>query len=84
MSEAKTMSEETVTHEQISLHLKAVEVKVDNIEKNTQDVIKAFNAASGAFLVLEWIAKAVKPIIVIGVFFGAIYLAIDSKFNGVK
>ena len=42
------------------------------------------NAASGAFMVLEWIAKAVKPIIIIGAFFGAIWLAIDNRFNGVK
>lgn len=73
-----------VTHEQIYERLLAVETKVDNIEKNTQDVIKAFNAASGAFLVLEWIAKAVKPIIIIGAFFGAIWLALDNKFSGVK
>lgn len=73
-----------VTHEHIYERLLAVESKVDNIEKNTQDVIKAFNAASGAFMVLEWIAKAVKPIIIIGAFFGAIYLAIDNKFHGVK
>lgn len=78
------MSEEPVTHEHIYDRLLAVEVKVDNIEKNTQDVIKAFNAASGAFMVLEWIAKAVKPILIIGAFFGAIYLAIDNRFNGVK
>lgn len=73
-----------VSHEQIYERLLAVESKVDNIEKNTQEVVQAFNAAAGAFQVLEWIAKAVKPIIIIGAFFGAIYLAIDSKFNGVK
>jgi len=73
-----------VSHEQIYERLLAVESKVDNIDKNTEHVIKAFNAASGAFLVLEWIAKAVKPIIIIGAFFGTIYLVIDSKFNGVK
>ena len=78
------MANEEVTHEHIYERLLAVESKVDNIEKNTQDVIKAFNAASGAFLVLEWIAKAVRPIIIIGAFFGAIYLAIDNKFHGVK
>ena len=76
--------DEPVTHEHIYERLLAVEAKVDSIEKNTQDVIKAFNAASGAFMVLEWIAKAVKPIIIIGAFFGAIWLAIDNKFNGVK
>ena len=73
-----------VSHEQIYERLLAVEAKVDNIDKNTDHVIKAFNAASGAFLVLEWIAKAVKPIIIIGAFFGAIWLAIDNRFNGVK
>jgi hypothetical protein len=78
------MEEEPVTHEHIYDRLLTVESKVDNIEKNTQDVIKAFNAASGAFLVLEWIAKAVKPIIIIGAFFGAIWLALDNKLNGVK
>jgi hypothetical protein len=78
------MIEEPVTHEHIYERLLAVEAKVDSIEKNTQDVIKAFNAASGAFTVLEWIAKAVRPIIIIGAFFGAIYLAIDNKFQGVK
>jgi hypothetical protein len=78
------MADETVTHEHIYERLLAVEAKVDNIEKNTQDVIKAFNAAAGAFIVLEWIAKAVKPIIIIGAFFGAIWLAIDNRFHGVK
>ena len=73
-----------VSHEQIYERLLAVESKVDNIEKNTQDVIKAFNAAAGAFIVLEWIAKAVRPIIIIGAFFGAIWLAIDNRFHGVK
>lgn len=84
MNEAKTMLKDEVTHEHIYDRLLAVESKVDNIEKNTEHVIKAFNAASGAFLVLEWIAKAVKPIIIIGAFFGAIWLAIDNRFHGVK
>lgn len=71
-----------VTHEHIYERLLAVESKVDNIEKNTEHVIKAFNAAEGAFLVLEWIAKAVKPLIIIGAFFGAIWLALDNKLHG--
>jgi len=78
------MMKDEVTHEHIYDRLLAVEAKVDNIEKNTQEVVQAFNAAAGAFTVLEWIAKAVKPIIIIGAFFGAIYLAIDNRFNGVK
>lgn len=73
---------EEVTHEHIYNRLIAVEEKVDRLDKNTQEVVQAFNAASGAFQVLEWIAKAVKPILVIGAFFGAIWLALDNKLHG--
>lgn len=73
--------EKEVSHAEIYERLLTVEQKVDKIDKNTQDVVKAFNAASGAFMVLEWLAKAVKPIIVIGVFFGAVYAAITHKVN---
>ena len=72
---------EEVTHEQIYERLCAVEAKVDNLEKSTQVVVAAFTAAAGAFIVLEWIAKAVKPLIIIGSFFGAIWLAIDNKLH---
>ena len=78
------MSDEPVTHEQIYERLCAVEAKVDILDKNTQEVVKAFNAAAGAFTVLEWIARAVKPIIIVSAFFGAIWLAFDNKLNGVK
>jgi hypothetical protein len=80
MSEAKTMTEE-VTHKQIYDRLLAVEAKVDQLDKNTQAVVVAFNAASGAFVVLEWLARAVKPVLVIGAFCGAIWLAIDNKLH---
>lgn len=76
------MATEEISHAQIYDRLCAVEAKVDQLDKNTQEVVKAFNAASGAFQVLEWIAKAVKPILVIGAFFGAIWLAIDNKLHG--
>ena len=76
------MATEDISHAQIYDRLCAVEAKVDQLDKNTQEVVKAFNAASGAFQVLEWIAKAVKPILVIGAFFGAIWLAIDNKLHG--
>jgi hypothetical protein len=72
---------EEVTHEQIYERLCAVEAKVDSLDKNTQVVVAAFSAAAGAFIVLEWIAKAVKPLIIIGGFFGAIWLAIDNKLH---
>jgi len=54
-----------VSHQKIYDRLVAGEAKVDRIDKNTDGVVKAFEAASGAFLVLEWIAKAAKPIIFI-------------------
>ena len=73
--------QEEVTHKQIYERLCEVEAKVDQLDKNTQTVVAAFNAASGAFIVLEWLAKAVKPILIIGAFFGAIWLAIENKLH---
>jgi hypothetical protein len=73
--------QEDVTHKQIYERLCEVEAKVDQLDKNTQTVVAAFNAASGAFTVLEWLAKAVKPILIIGAFFGAIWLAIENKLH---
>lgn len=55
-----------ISHREIYDRLVAVEAKVDRIDTNTEGVVKAFEAASGAFLVLEWIAKAAKPILFIG------------------
>lgn len=72
---------EDVSHAEIYERLLTVEQKVDKIDRNTQDVVKAFNAASGAFTVLEWLAKAVKPIIIVGAFFGAIYAAVTNKVS---
>ena len=80
MSESNIMTDE-VTHTQIYERLCAVEAKVDQLDKNTQAVVAAFTAASGAFTVLEWLARAVKPILVIGAFCGAIWLAIENKLH---
>lgn len=52
---------EEVSHKQIYDRLVAVESKVDHLDKKTDDVVSAFDAAKGAFLVLEWIGKLVKP-----------------------
>jgi len=72
---------EDVTHAQIYERLCAVEAKVDKLDKSTEAVVVAFNAAAGAFVVLEWLARAVKPILVIGAFCGAIWLAIENKLH---
>ena len=52
-----------VTHNEIYERLLAVEAKVDKLNEETEQVVKAFSAAEGAFTVLEWIARAAKPIL---------------------
>jgi hypothetical protein len=73
--------QDEVTHSQIYERLLAVEAKVDQLDKNTQTVVAAFNAAAGAFVVLEWLARAVKPVLIIGAFCGAVWLAIENKLH---
>jgi len=76
-----SIQEQDISHSQIYERLLLLEVKVDKLDKSTEEVVKAFNAAQGAFIVLEWFAKAVKPIIIIGTFFGAVWLAVDNKLH---
>lgn len=57
---------EEVTHKQIYDRLVAVENKVDEIDSNTKGMVAAFNAASGAFVVLEFLGKLAKPLLYIG------------------
>ena len=52
-----------VSHNEIYDRLIAVEAKVDKVAQDTVDVVTAFHAAQGAFTVLDWIAKAAKPIL---------------------
>ncbi len=70
-----------VSHKEIYDRLVQVEQKVDTLDENTKSMVSAFNAASGAFTVLEWLAKAVKPILIVGAFFGAIYAAVSHKVS---
>jgi len=59
---------DSVTHKEIYDRLLRVEHKVDNLDVKTTEVVTAFDAAKGAFLVLEWIGKVAKPILwVVGV-----------------
>ncbi len=59
---------DSVTHKEIYDRLLRVEQKVDNLDVKTTEVVTAFDAAKGAFLVLEWIGKVAKPILwVVGV-----------------
>lgn len=66
------MAEVEVSHREIYDRLKAVELKVDKIETNTAGMVDAFQAAQGAFTVLEWLAKIAKPMLVVGAFLAAI------------
>jgi hypothetical protein len=54
---------EKVTHKEIYVRLCEVESKVDKLQKDTADVVNAFHAAQGAFIVLDWLARAAKPIL---------------------
>jgi len=60
------MSDHDITHKEIYDRVVRLEEKVDRIDKNTDGMVSAFQAAQGAFTVLDWLAKAVKPIIWIG------------------
>ena len=59
---------EEVTHKEIYDRLVQVEQKVDDLDKKTGQVVTAFAAAQGAFLVLDFIGKLARPLLwVIGV-----------------
>jgi hypothetical protein len=60
------MDQVDVSHREIYDRLIAVEQKVDKIDRATTDVVAAFDAAQGAFAVLEWLGKLSKPILWIG------------------
>jgi len=72
------MSDHDVTHREIYDRLVAVETKVDAIDANTNDMVKAFAAAQGAFTVLEWIAKAAKPFLFIAAVVASISVFIQE------
>jgi hypothetical protein len=55
-----------ISHEQIYNRLLAVEAKVDEIDKNTKDLVSAIDAAKGAVKVLNWIASIAQPVLWIG------------------
>ena len=57
------MSDHDITHKEIYDRVVRLEEKVDRIDANTAGMVAAFNAAQGAFTVLDWIAKIAKPIL---------------------
>lgn len=77
------MATEEVSHKEIYDRLIAVETKVNKVAKDTEDVVAAFKAASGAFMVLEWLAKVAKPVLWIGGTVAA-FLAMFHNYNAPK
>ena len=72
------MSDHDVTHREIYDRLVAVESKVDDLTASTDGVVKAFDAAQGAFTVLETISKLVKPLLWIGGLLAALSIFIQD------
>lgn len=48
--------------------------EVQGLRVETKDMLAAFQAAQGAFMFLEWLARAVKPILFIGATVGGFIL----------
>jgi hypothetical protein len=71
---------ESVTRQEVYNRLLALECKVESIDKNTKDIVSAFNAARGAFVFLEFLAKVAKPLL----FIGAMAVAIAAAMKGWK
>ncbi len=76
------MTQENITH--IDILIRQVETEkalqdlareVAELKENTKNMVAAFNAASGAFVALEWLAKVAKPIIFLVGVIGAGYMA---------
>ncbi len=74
------MEHKDVSHNEIYERLCKVEAKVDKVSKDTEGMVSAFNAASGAFTVLEWIAKIAKPLLwIAGLIAAAVTVAHNTK-----
>lgn len=68
-----------VSHKEIYDRLCLVETKINTLSSETTDLLTAFHAAQGAFKVLEWISKVVKPLLLVGSFIAAIAAAYNHK-----
>jgi hypothetical protein len=72
---------EEFSHKHIYDRLVQVEKKVDNIDENTAGLVKAFQAADGAFTVLNWLAQIAKPILWVVAGAAVIYGAVEHIFK---
>jgi hypothetical protein len=72
------VSDHDITHKEIYDRVVRLEEKVDRIDTNTSGMVAAFNAAQGAFMVLDWIAKIAKPILWVAALFTAMAVAWEN------
>jgi hypothetical protein len=71
--------EKDISHREIYDRLVTVETKVDKIGEDTKGVVTAFESARGAFVVLEFIGKLIKPVLwIIG--FGSAVAILWTEF----
>lgn len=54
---------EEISHKEIFERVLLMEAKVDTLADSTAGVVKAFEAAQGAFTVLETMSKIAKPLL---------------------
>jgi hypothetical protein len=74
------MEQKDVSHNEIYERLCKVEAKVDKVAQDTEGMVAAFNAASGAFTVLEWVAKVAKPLLwIVATIAALVTIAHNSK-----
>jgi hypothetical protein len=74
------MEQKDVSHNEIYERLCKVEAKVDKVSQDTEGMVAAFNAASGAFTVLEWVAKVAKPLLwIVATIAALVTIAHNSK-----
>lgn len=69
-----TPSEILYRIEKLELTNDALNKEIQGLRVETKDMLAAFQAAQGAFMFLEWLARAVKPILFIGATIGGFIL----------
>lgn len=69
---------EDISHRELHDRLILVETALGELKTNTATLVSAFQAAQGAFTVLEWLARLAKPILYLGAVAGAVYTALHG------
>ncbi len=69
-----------ISHREIYERVVSLEHKVDGLKSETAGLVAAFNAAQGAFVVLEFLAKLAKPLL----FIGALGAAVVALWDHLK